>query len=240
MTKRIIYIVGGLLFLAFIGLLFILMDCGDFYSVSPEELLRKNDYVLFGNFIAMDTLADLGSLNYLDSESKFMIVEYTFQSKSKFKGEEKPKVYLWTCEHVRLKDNYSTIDILEKYESALVYGKKITQFHDVVNVMTPITFIDDLKSLLEGKRPSRIETGWNTMHGDSIIASRILNTDKLKSTLDQRNLNGQVIFGTDQYLATFVQFRQGSLCYYDSADKARNVSREEYLEILSSQSLPPQ
>ncbi len=242
MSKNTFTMAYSLLLLSIIVLLLcisscILLDCGDFYSLSPEELLKTNDYVLLGDFVLIDTLANLGALNYLGSESKFTIVEYTFQPTINFKGEKQHKIYLWNCEREEIKDNYSTVEILDKSETYLVYGKKISQFYDVINVMTPITFIEDLKSLLEGGKPSRDEAGWNTMHADSVIASRMLRNDQLKSILDQRNLNGQVIFGTDQHLATFVQFRQGSLCYYDTADKARNVNREEYIEKLRSLSL---
>jgi len=95
-------------------------DCGELNSLSPEEMLVTNEYVILGDFISIDTLIVLGNFEYLNEESKFMIVEYRFHPTKVFKGEKTNDVYLWNCESLRMKDNYSTILKFKTSEQLLV------------------------------------------------------------------------------------------------------------------------
>ncbi len=207
-------------------------DCGELNSLSPEEILSNNDYVLSGVFASIDTLVVLGSFDYLNSESKFLIVEYRFHPAKIFKGKNVSNVYLWNCESVRMKDNYSTVLKLKASEQVLVYGKEMNQPEDLIYSMAPITFLDDLKNSFEGRKISRIR--WNSFSADSLIALTILNNDSLQGLLKLRNLNGRTISGTDRYLWTLHEFHEGNLCYYDRSGLARTVSRKQYTESLEA------
>lgn len=206
------------------------IECGDVFDRSPKQLLNENDYVLLGNFLNIDTLTTLGKVNYLDSESKFFIIEYSFQPNKYFKNiKDIPKIYLWNCERVDKNDKYSTIAKLKRSDIQLIYGNEINQFQEIINVMSSMTSVGDVKDLIENNSPP---IPWNTMRADSIIAEKIKHTNSLASLLKDRNSNGQVIYGTDLYLSTFDSFRYGKLCYYDDQGKGHHVEREKYLSIL--------
>lgn len=130
-------------------------ECGDIFSRSPEQLISENDFVLLGRFVSMDTLANLGEFNYLDSESNFFIMEYQFRTEMPLKGATKNStIFLWNCEQVRKKDNYTTITKLTDSETCLVYGREIAQSDSLMNVMTPFALVEQLKLLLADKEPT--------------------------------------------------------------------------------------
>jgi hypothetical protein len=213
-----------------------MIDCEGADSFSPEELLKSNDYVLLGNFVSVDTIANLGTINYLGTQSYFSVIEYAFQPNVIYKGETNlQKVFLWNCEHVSFNPTYSSKFDLEKVSSYLVYGNKIVQNGEIINVMNTKTYLDELKSLLQGRKPTTTRSLlWNTRNADSTIALRIMTTDTLALLLRERNLRGQVIFGTDPSLGTFTGFQDGFLCYYDDNNRPHTIKRATYLERLNS------
>lgn len=200
--------------------------------MSPESILSANEIVLLGEFVSMDTLLTIGEFGYLSSEAIFMIVEYKFHPQMMFRGKETTEIYLWNCERVRNRDGYSTILKLKASEQYLVYGNEIKQSEDILNSMASMTFIDDLRLLLDGKVLSRVR--WNTISVDSLIAREILKSVERRELLEIGNRNGQTIYGTDRYLWTFHEFAQGTLCYYDESGFARTLTREQYLQELKN------
>jgi hypothetical protein len=132
----------------------VLWDCANSESFSPDELMQKNEYVFLGSYLGMDTLAYLGSLEYPWSESNFFVIEYKFSPRNKFKyaENEQSNIYVWCCELAEKKSTYKTFLELERDELLLVYGNKITHSQDIIKVMTPMTFIDDIERLFLRKR----------------------------------------------------------------------------------------
>jgi hypothetical protein len=210
-----------------------LWDCANSESFSPEELMHKNEYVFLGSYVGLDTLAYLGSLEYRWAESNFFVIEYEFSPRNKFKYAEngQSNIYVWCCELAEKKSTYKTFLELERDELLLVYGNKITHSQDIIKVMTPMTFIDDIERLLQGKELKHPR--WNTIKEDSILALRIKKNEKLNLLLAQRNLLGQVIYFTDSEHFTFYKFKIGEICYYDSSGWAHRTNREGFLKKLS-------
>ncbi len=207
-------------------------ECGDIIDRSPKQLIDENDYVLLGELVAIDTLFYIGNVEYLGSESDFFIMEYSFTIKESLKSLKKiPNIYLWNCERIRKKDKYSTIAKLKKSDTQLIYGKEINKTEELINVMTSIAPVDEVKKLINDESSSFI---WNSMKADSTIAQKIMQADSLNSLINDRTKTGQIIYGTDTYLATFDNYMQGWLCYYDDNGKAHHVKSANYFEALKN------
>jgi len=210
-------------------------ECGDIFDKSPQQLLRENKYVGLGTFVAVDTLASLGDIPYLGSISKFFLIEYRFQIESYFKGEAGiSELFLWNCERVRAKDNYSTISDLQVSQEQLVYGNSIEQPEDLIFVMAPMVPVDDLVKAMNGDSDA---PEWNVEAGEITVARKLLSAEELKSMLEDRSQLGRVIHGTDESLKTFDSFRRGMLCYYDENGKATHVTAQNYLKAIHRVSL---
>ncbi|MCI0616064.1 hypothetical protein L0244_24025 [bacterium] len=210
-------------------------DCEGLSSFAPGELLQVNNYVLLGDFVSKSTLISIGTVNYLGSDKNFSIVEYVFQPKSFFKGDENFKnVYLWSCEMYGSED-HSIILVLDRFSEYLIYGNAVQHPEDLINVMKSSTsYFDELKEWLFKNRKNISDPLWkNTMQADSIIASRVIRNDSLTLILKDRNSKGLVLYGTDLALGTLNEYKIGALCYYENG-KSRTVSRESYLRKLES------
>jgi len=217
-----------------------LLDCEGGDSFSPEELLKSNDYVLLGNFVSADTIAKLGTINYLGSQAHYSIMEYVFQAKVLYKGETNlEKIFLWNCEHAFFNPYYTSRLDLEKASLYLIYGNKIAQSGEIINVMSTITYMDELKNLLQGQKPTTTRSLlWSTKYADSTIGIRIKANDTLSLLLKDRVRRGQVIFGTDSKLGTLKNFQYGVLCYYDNNNCPHTINREAYLKRLNAIATP--
>lgn len=212
------------------------LDCDEYTSRSPESLLKENDYVMLGDFVGLNILNHLGIVEYLATDSEFMIVEYQFRPKKiyKTKNGRSPEIFfLWIPEHIDQSNNYSSIMELKKLQSYLIYGNMLKPNKDeLINLIRPLTHYENLIELLQGKKIPYHER-WNSVQADSLIALRIMELDTLNIILDQRNLQGTVLYGTDRGLQTFSSYKYGALCFYDEkAKKYREVKSIEYLKSL--------
>lgn len=209
--------------------------CGDTH-LSPKQLLEGNDYVLLGEPYSVDTLVNLGPLEYLGDKEHAYIVEYTYKPREILKGDKSVKyIYLWWCVTIRLKDGYNNAPEADSLE--LIYGDDIRSPDSVIFIYTPnlvsASRIRDLRDWVRGSPP---ESKWAAATGDSILVARIMASTQLASILEERNRTGQVIYGTEKGYFTNWSFHYNELLYCDciSCPPHFFVSRSDFVESLRS------
>ena len=204
--------------------------CGDLFDRSPEQLISENEYIVIGEFQSVDTIADLGSISYLGSKSKFLILEYAFTINTHLKNAKNiNNLFFWNCEREDLTSGYKTFIKFSKNELQLIYGNEIQSSKDLINIMTPLTDVDELKKMMNNINTSY---NWNTQRSDSIIAKRILESNSIKNIFLSRMKKGKVLHGTDMYLSTLIDYKSGKLCFYDGSGNGKRLNSKEYLSQL--------
>jgi len=209
--------------------------CGDTH-LSPKQLLDENDYVLLGEPVSVDTLIELGPLEYLGHEKVAYIVEYTYKPREIFKGDKDVKyVYLWWCVTVRLKDGYNNAPKTDSLE--LIYGNAVRSWDSVIYIYTPnvawIGVIPILRDWVNGNPP---EDEWGTAVGDSTLMARIMASTQLAPILADRNRTGRVIYGTEDEYFTHNSFHYNEMLYCDGIWGPPHflVNRFDYVKSLRS------
>jgi hypothetical protein len=185
-------------------------------NLSPQALIEGNDYVILGEPISIDTLANLGTLDFLGSEENAFIVEYTFEPQEIFKGDKSTNyIYLWYCVTVRLKDDYTNAPECDT-SRVLIYGNDICSWDSVIYLYTPNLVwagkIPVLREWLNGIPP---DSKWSAAKGDSTLMARIVGATHLEPILAQRNQTGQVIYATEEGYYTHDSFCRDDLVYCD-------------------------
>jgi hypothetical protein len=183
-------------------------------NLSPQDLIEDNDYVIVGTLVSVDTLADLGFLQYLSSEERAYIIEYTFEPMEIFKGDTGTSlIYFWCCISIRLMDGYYNAP---ECDSAiqLIYGNEILDSDSLIHIYTPnLVWKGDvlvLRDWITGKPP---ETQWASATGDSTLMARIMESTHLEPILTDRNQKGRVIYGTEEGYYTHYSFCSNDLVY---------------------------
>ncbi len=226
----------------FIVIVVIFSGCGLFYcldsiSSPPKDLFESNEYIFTAYLDYADTLVNLGSIDHMD----YFLMKYVLSPHEIIKGEMNfEKCSIWyIIYHNNLDDYWHTLEFSgTSYE--LIYGNKLTDQDDILNVMDPLVYasISDLNNLLYGTQP---DNRWNAIVEDSIIATRLLEDDMLKYTLGNDLHEGHlVISGTENSMSTQLEFYIGSICYCEIEREngdikwgwGYNDTREEYLKKL--------
>lgn len=208
--------------------------CGDIWDRSPAQLIQENQYVGLARVDGIDTLVELGTLDYLGSESDFVLVSYSFSSVHTMRSPDDITLWhLWNCE--RGTSSYSTDLGLDAGDTVLVYGNQVKTADDLFLLLSPIAPQDDLERILSGESP---QLDWNTRAVDSTLAVTISQSDSLKELVAEVQLRGEVVlYCPEEFCLTMKDYRKGRLCYYDSLSVGHQVPSSEYLNELSDLAL---
>ncbi|MCP4542363.1 MAG: hypothetical protein GY832_35015 [Chloroflexi bacterium] len=202
--------------------------CGDIWDRSPAQLLQENQCVMLAQFDGIDTLIELGTLDYLGAESDFVLVSYSFSLVQPLRSPDENSWHLWNCE--RSKATYTTILGFDPGDTVLVYGSRVETSDDLFLVLSPMAPQGDLGRILQGKSP---QLDWNTRAVDSTLAVAIGQSDALKELLAVIQLRGEIVlYCPEEFCLTMKDFHKGRLCYYDSLGVGHQVSSTEYLRSL--------
>jgi len=218
--------------------------CGIFYcfdsvSQSPKELFESNEFIFTAYLNHADTLLNIGTLEYLGTQSNFYLVEYVFLPNEIVKSESDfTECRLWYIIDKQIEDDYWHTLRLSETAIELIYGNKLRDWQNILNVMDPLVYgsISELEGLLNGNQP---EKRWNAIKDDSIIASYLLKSDKLKYLIESYLKDSiLIIYGTENSMSTQFEFGFGSICYCESGNYEEDIkwvwgysdSSEEYLD----------
>lgn len=210
--------------------------CGDIWNHSPAQLLAQNEFVLFARLDSVDTLIDLGTMEYLGTPSDFAILSYRFSPVEVLKAPgDASSMSLWNCE--RSKPTFTTMLPFNTGDTVLLYGRELLANDSLLLVMEPMAPVSDLLRVLLGKAP---KVDWNDRDADSAIGVAIDTSDMLANCLTmERGAGGVVLYCPEQYCLTMKDYHDGRLCYYDSANVGHSVTSAEYRYALEKLTLSP-
>lgn len=204
--------------------------CGDIWSDSPQELLEKNDHVFLGRLVSQQIIQDLGTVDYFDIPTKFVVFEYRYVPIIAFKGATADTINMWACHRIAPIEEQNLLSVTVG-DSVLVYGNEIKERKDLIRVMNSMVYIDSLIIFLE------TGGGWyeirNTIDADTTLVSRIRASDSLVKTLQFRRLTGIVLEPNDLYMWTTKEFIYNKICYHGNLPWDTTADRAKYLSALA-------
>ncbi len=205
-------------------------------NLSPEALVDSNDYVILGEPVSVDTLADLGMLERLDREMVAYIIEYAYKPREVFKAAKQiDYIYLWWCVTIRLKDGYYNAPKIDSLE--LIYGNDILTWDSVIYLYMPnLVWAGEIPILRDWVNGNPPKSRWASASGDSTLIARIMAATHLEPLLAERNRKGQVIYATEKGYYTHDSFHDDDLMYCDCmwCPPRLFISRSDYVGKLRS------
>ena len=199
--------------------------CSDLV-LSPQELLRSNEYVYLAQFEKVDIVSTLGPARFVGDSFQFAVFEYSFRVIQSLKGKDNEReLYLWSCEF--FKHNSRSETKFDMGAGTLVYGNEIRDAKEAVMTLAPISSAEMLKAFVM-RLP--IDSNLIFRSVDTVVARRILGDSTLGAKLADQKRRGKVLYTTDFDLRTLWTFDKGALCYED--DGFQSVTNTEYFDRL--------
>ncbi|MGH7490907.1 MAG: hypothetical protein ACREOO_00780 [bacterium] len=182
------------------------LDCGDGEDLSPEELINFCDYVATGRCVGIDTLINLGQINYLGLDSPKAVLAFG-------------KILKPNDEMANIMSNMTNMYFLKELRKGKSFDEIMEDFLGNELLRKQAGFVSGVP--------------FNTYKADTSIAALIESKQEvLGNMVKQRQQDGTVIYGIDEL--TFSSFEYGILCYYDKEGWPRTKYSQDYVDELRS------
>jgi len=204
------------------------IDCYNAFDKTPKKLLAENEYVVLGDFVAVDTLVELEKLEELSNGVEYFLLQYAIRPSRTLKSpSEDSLVLLWYISSWSQKHMHDSGLRPKTGSKDLIYGKAIKSPEEVGNCV--------LTRVPEDDRSSFPETVHYLNSTGAALARRIRNLGALSDRLRESRERGPVLWATDYLYRTHDSYHYGVLACCDSTSlEARWYTSEEYLEELES------